>query len=140
MRYRFITLLITLAIFSMPLRAQNSIDNLIDTYDTMGKTTFTSVVDRNKKTNKIQRIVKVLEVENDYVIKFYKAFEAEKNNCSSYKQTIDSINVTTIMTTDENKATRIYMLQHPNGHNNRESYITHKIPFKVSAITKFKNN
>ena len=118
--------------------AQNSIDKMVESYSTIGKSTFTSAVDRDKATRKVNKVVNVLEISTGDVNKFIEAFEAEKSKCTSYKKTEDADNRTVILTMEDIKSNRIYILQY------RVTSINNKyiepIPlqnFKVSIIIKY---
>lgn len=57
--------------------AQNSIDRLVENYSSVGQSKFTSAVERDPKTRKIQRVVKVLELTNADINRFAAAFKRE---------------------------------------------------------------
>lgn len=113
MKHLFLlALILFLQAEAIPLSAQNRIDDMLGSYSTIGQSTLTSAVERNKKTREIEKVVKVLEAKGNNLHSFISAFEQEKDNCASYKKTVDGKNVTIMMTTETEKDKRIYMLQY----------------------------
>ena len=68
------TLLVGLAASAF---SQNSIDRLVENHSSVGQSKFTSAVERDPKTRKIQRVVKVLELTNADISRFAAAFRRE---------------------------------------------------------------
>ena len=68
------TLLVGLAASAF---SQNSIDRLVENHSSVGRSKFTSAVERDPKTRKIQRVVKVLELSDADVSRFAAAFRRE---------------------------------------------------------------
>lgn len=92
--------------------AQNSIDVLVDKYSTLGSSTFTSVVERNPTTRKMQKMVKMLKLEGMASSEtFCKAFRKESSS-GSLVENIDKEYTTMLLTVEQPKATRIYMIKY----------------------------
>lgn len=140
MKYLLILLSFLLTVGAIPLSAQNKIDDMVDTYYAMGKSTLTSAVERDNKTKKITKVVKVLDVDKGYVNSFIKAFEEEKSKSASYKQTLNGNEVTTVLTTENDKSNRIYMLQYNVSTGTYTTMPAFGSPFKVSIVVKFKKS
>lgn len=140
MKYLLILLSFLLTVGAIPLSAQNKIDDMVDTYYAMGKSTLTSAVERDNKTKKITKVVKVLDVDKGYVNSFIKAFEEEKSKSASYKQTLNGNEVTTVLTTENDKSNRIYMLQYNVSTGTYTTMPVFGSPFKVSIVVKFKKS
>ncbi len=120
MNHKQILLLsILLLAYAIPLSAQNRIDDMLGSYSTTGQSTLTSAVERNKKTNQIEKVVKVLEAKGSGLHNFISAFDQEKDKCASYKKTVDGNKVTIMMTSENDKDKRIYMLQYRITENDR---------------------
>lgn len=90
--------------------AQNGIDNLVENISTVGNSTFTSAVERDSKTHRIIKVVKKLSLEGTTSHKLRKAFEAEKHS-GTFTEKCESNVRTLMLTTQDAKATRIYMLR-----------------------------
>lgn len=139
MKYRLLLLISLLtAAGAIPLAAQNRIDSMVDTYSTMGRSTLTSAVERNKRTKKIEKIVKVLEISNGSAYKFIKAFDNEKQAGESYRQSVDGNEITRVITTENDSCNRIYMLQYRVNDSSFPNMIKTNAPFKVSIVIKYK--
>ena len=112
---RNVTITILLLMLSIPLTgmAQNSIDELVDRYSTLGSSTFTSTVVRDPETRQITKVVKTLKVDSPSVSKFIKAFEQEaKKNDTHTSVECDEKSV--VITSPGPTANRIYMLKYKN--------------------------
>lgn len=105
----FFTLCASL-LFAVAAQAQNSIDNLVDDFSTLGSSKFTSVVERNPKTRQVVKVVKVLEVPGIQVGKLRNAFLKEKNT-GNFSYSKDGHEETMTLTTETRKKVRIYMLR-----------------------------
>lgn len=94
----------------MPCRAQNSIDRLVEDFSTLGSAKFTSVVDRDPKTRRVQKVVKELQLPGIQGSKFLKAFEDESRKQSSTRQQDGDV-LTMTITQESPRQMRIYMLR-----------------------------
>lgn len=103
-----------LALMLMPLfaAAQNSIDHMVDELSTIGGAEFTSVVQRNPKTRAIEKVVKKLEIGGVNSKKFINAFKNEAKRNKTTTTTHSDGEVTTIITTSNQKTNRIYMIKY----------------------------
>ncbi len=90
--------------------AQNSIDEIVENFSTLGSSRFTSVVDRDPKTRKIIKVVKVLEVQRHQTDKLRKVFLREKDN-GSFSHVKDGREETMTLTVESPERVRIYMLR-----------------------------
>ena len=62
MKYQFIVWLGLSLLLSIPLRAQNSIDRMVEEYSAIGGSKFTSAVERDPNTSRVKKVVKRLVV------------------------------------------------------------------------------
>lgn len=99
-----LTSLITAAV------AQNSIDGLIDNYSSVGMSKFTSAVERDPRTHKVLKVVKVLQLEQIGIKDFIKAFKGEAKT-GDFSEKYDDDGCTLMLTTQNAKQNRIYMLR-----------------------------
>ena len=60
--------------------AQNSIDRQVERYSAIGQSRFTSAVERDPRTRRVQKVVKVLELYDKGVKALIDAFKAESSN------------------------------------------------------------
>lgn len=125
MRYRILllTALLWLCVWST-LGAQNRIDELMDNYTSVGSSVFTSAVERDPATRKVQKIVKSLTLRGDIVNKFVRAFEEEKYS-GKYYRSEDSGKVLVTLTTESSEEKRLYVLTYKGrGYYSGDIYIT----------------
>lgn len=90
--------------------AQNHIDELVENFSSVGKSTFTSAVERDTDTRRIKKVVKKLTLEGNKSHELRRAFEAEKHSGSFTEKLEDGVH-TIILTTQNDKTNRIYMLR-----------------------------
>lgn len=107
---RKIATIIIAILFCVTAQAQNRIDELIDNLSTSGNTTFTSIVTRNKRTRKVEKVVKYAEIQNS-ARKFVDAFKQESQKHDYLEKTEGGITTTNI-TIDSQKQKRIYIIQY----------------------------
>jgi len=110
---RIINRLVTLCLFllmGIAAQAQNSIDELVDNISTLGSSKFTSVVERDPKTRRINKVVKVLQVPGIQVGKLRKVFLKEKDS-GNFSHTKDNREETMTLTVESSERVRIYMLR-----------------------------
>ena len=110
-RYLF-TLLCALAL--MPgAWAQNAIDKAVEQHATLGSSRFTSAVERDPETRAVQKVVKVLETSHDS--KLVQLFKTEMESGKYEKSVRSDKNYprqTLVLTTSDERQTRIYMLDY----------------------------
>lgn len=106
---RIVALILTI-LFCVTTQAQNRIDELIDNLSTSGNTTFTSIVTRNKRTKKVEKVVKYAEITGS-ARKFVNAFEQESQKHDYLEKTEGGITTINI-TIDGKKQKRIYIIQY----------------------------
>ncbi len=107
---KMISTLCVSLLFAVAAQAQNSIDNLVDDFSTLGSSKFTSVVERNPKTRQVVKVVKVLEVPGIQAGKLRNAFLKEKDT-GSFSHAKDGHEETMTLTTETREKVRIYMLR-----------------------------
>lgn len=115
--------------------AQNRIDRFVDNESTIGRSKFTSVVERDPKTHEVVRVVKVRELTRGIDINACQGtFEAESKT-GRFSHNIDANDLHTLLLAVEgDRQDRIYMLQY-----------TGKQPLqgkdgKVTVVIRMKNN
>lgn len=115
--------------------AQNRIDRFVDNESTIGRSKFTSVVERDPKTHEVVRVVKVRELTRGIDINACQGtFEAESKT-GRFSHNIDANDQHTLLLAVEgDRQDRIYMLQY-----------TGKQPLqgkdgKVTVVIRMKNN
>ena len=93
--------------------AQNRIDRFVDNESTIGRSKFTSVVERDPKTQEVVRVVKVRELTRGIDINTCQGiFEAE-SKMGRFSHNIDADDRHTLLLAFEGKQQdRIYMLQY----------------------------
>lgn len=112
---RFLSLLVAV-LMAVAVQAQNSIDRMVERYGSVGNFTFTTAVQRNPQTRKVEKVVKKLEVSHQPgVRKFVEAFRAEAKRHSNATTRRRDGSVTTILTAEGATSNRIYMLKHDDG-------------------------
>ncbi|MCM1313551.1 MAG: DUF5024 domain-containing protein [Bacteroides sp.] len=109
--------------------AQNKIDEAVDNFSSAGTSTFTSVVERNPKTHKVNKVVKVLKLNSFHGCSAINtAFEKEKQNGSVVTQT-DGKTTTVTITQENDNEIRIYSLNYMTI-NKRNNVVTIIIKYK----------
>ncbi len=111
---RIITIILLIISSLCHLSAQNSIDKMVEQFSTVGDSKFTSVVDRDPSTHKIQKVVKILQVDQLGANKFVKAFRNESKNGTYSEEKKDGELVITLYTKGE-KSNRVYVLSAKGG-------------------------
>ena len=114
-RYIFLWLISLMAVAG--LSAQNCIDRFVDNENTIGRSKYTSVVERDPQTREVVRVVKVRELSRGIDISTCQdLFEAE-NKTGRYAHNIDADNRhTLILAVEGDRKDRIYMLQYTGKH------------------------
>ena len=65
MKYQFIVWLGLSLLLSIPLRAQNSIDRMVEEYSAIGGSKFTSAVERDPNTRRVKKATRVYLLKYD---------------------------------------------------------------------------
>ena len=97
--------------FSAWLRAQNSIDEVVDNFSTVGSSTYTSAIERDPQTRKVVRVVKTLETRGQVVSDLIRAFQKERET-GTFSRKEENEEVTMILATENEGGNRVYMLQY----------------------------
>ena len=97
--------------FSAWLRAQNSIDEVVDNFSTVGSSTYTSAIERDPQTRKVVRVVKTLETRGQVVSDLIRAFQKERET-GTFSRKEENEEVTMILATENDGGNRVYMLQY----------------------------
>ena len=97
--------------FSAWLRAQNSIDEVVDNFSTVGSSTYTSAIERDPQTRKVVRVVKTLETRWQVVSDLIRAFQKERET-GTFSRKEENEEVTMILATENEGGNRVYMLQY----------------------------
>ena len=97
--------------FSAWLRAQNSIDEVVDNFSTVGSSTYTSAIERDLQTHKVVRVVKTLETRGQVVSDLIRAFQKERET-GTFSRKEENEEVTMILATENEGGNRVYMLQY----------------------------
>ena len=90
--------------------AQNEIDRMVENYSSTGRSTFTSAVERNPRTRKIVKVVKVLSTSDPGARRFVSVFRRLARSGSS-TETRKNGRLTMTLATSSARSNRIYMLQ-----------------------------
>ena len=118
-------------LFAINLSAQNAIDKAVEEYSSIGKSTFTSAVERDPQTRKVQKVVKVLEPTDMTINRLRRAF-LEEQNSGQFNVVTNDEEETMMLTVDNSKEVRIYQLIYKG---KRASYRDGKL----TVIIKYKN-
>lgn len=125
--------MVALTAFSVCGVAQNSIDNLVDKYSSVGRSKFTSAVERDPNTRKVQKVVKVLELYENGIKKLINAFRWEAST-GNFSEKREKDGLTLVLTIQKGKQNRVYMLRGYGGYGGENSYDR----CKVTVIVKYK--
>lgn len=106
-------ILLTLACATLTATAQNRIDSFVDNESTIGRSKYTSVVERDPDTHEVTRVVKVRELTKGIDInKCKETFEAERETGRFTHKVEDGERHTLILAVEGEQRNRIYMLQY----------------------------
>ena len=106
-------ILLTLAFATMTAAAQNRIDSFVDNESTLGRSKYTSVVERDPDTREVTRVVKVRELTKGIDIsKCKETFEAERATGRFTHNVEYGERNTLILAIEGKQRNRIYMLQY----------------------------
>ena len=90
--------------------AQNKIDQLVESFSTIGSATFTSVVERDPQTRQVQKVVKVLKINGGQATELRSAFLKERESGNFTEQKSDNEQTLTL-NCENKKQVRIYLLR-----------------------------
>lgn len=97
--------------FTTLLGAQNSIDDVVDNFSTVGSSTYTSVIERDPQSRQVIKVVKTLETRGNVVNDLIDAFNKERET-GSFSRKEENNEVTMILATENKGSNRVYMLQY----------------------------
>lgn len=93
--------------------AQNRIDRFVDNESTIGRSKFTSVVERDPKTREVVRVVKVRELTRGIDINACQEYFEAESKTGRFSHNIDADDRHTLLLAVEGESRdRIYMLQY----------------------------
>ncbi len=130
MKIKILLCMLGMLFTTLAISAQNSIDKAVDEYSSIGKSTFTSAVERDPKTRKVLKVVKVLQPTDITINKLRKAFLQEKEN-GQFSIMVNDEEETMTLTVENEKENRVYMIKYAN----RRSLFTNG---KVTIIIRYK--
>ncbi len=109
---RKIIFVLTTLVIPLVAMAQNSVDEMMGQYSTIGSSQYSSIIQRNSKTHEVEKVVKKLIVEGVNSKKVINCFnkEAKQNKTTNTSRSNDI--VTTIFTTSNAKSNHIYMMKY----------------------------
>lgn len=129
---RLLFIMVALTVFSVCAVAQNSIDDLVDWYSSVGRSKFTSAVERDPKTRKVQKVVKVLELHENGIKKLIKAFRQEAST-GNFSEKREEDGLTLVLTVQTAKQSRVYMFRGYGNYGGESNYSR----CKVTVIVKY---
>ncbi len=137
MMKRLLFILAVLLTQALATRAQNQIDNLVNSFSAVSSSKYTSAVERNPKTRAIVKVVKILEMDYANVNPLVNAFRttASEGNFSERKEG-SALTMTLCVTTS--RQNRIYMLRIPEYYDISCRNGTSKTACRVTIIVKNK--
>ena len=91
--------------------AQNSIDEVVDNFSTVGSSTYNSAIERDPQTRQVIKVVKTLETRGKVVNDLIDAFNKERET-GSFSRKEENNEVTMILATENKGGNRVYMLQY----------------------------
>lgn len=130
MKIKVLLCMLGMLFTTLAISAQNSIDKAVDEYSSIGKSTFTSAVERDPKTRKALKVVKVLQPTDMSINKLRKAFLQEQEN-GQFSIMVNGEEETMTLTVENEKENRVYMMQYAN----RRTSFTNG---KVTIIIRYK--
>ncbi|MCR4764581.1 MAG: DUF5024 domain-containing protein, partial [Bacteroidaceae bacterium] len=80
MRLKSLFCTLIMLITTLSISAQNAIDKAVDEYSSIGKSTFTSAVERDPQTRKVLKVVKVLKPTDTTINRLRRASLEEQKN------------------------------------------------------------
>mgnify|MGYP002624040677 FL=1 len=113
MRLKSLFCTLIMLITTLSISAQNAIDKAVDEYSSIGKSTFTSAVERDPQTRKVLKVVKVLQPTDITINKLRKAFLNEQEN-GQFSIMSNEQEETMTLTVENPKENRVYMMKYTN--------------------------
>jgi len=103
-----------LVMLSASVQAQNSIDELVDNFSTMGTSTYTSAIERDPETHQVVKVVKTLETRGSIISNLIRAFQKEqdKGNIQGEGKYEGEEDKVMFLATEDDKSSRVYMLKY----------------------------
>ena len=114
---------------------QNSIDRLVDDYSAVGRSKFTSAVERDPNTRKIQKVVKVLELSDADAGSFSAAFKREKGTGDFTEKRTEN-GVTTVLTVRGKGQNRVYVMRCDGPYSTRKAGTRYSL-VKITVIVNY---
>lgn len=111
MKLKMLICTMALLLTTLGLSAQNAIDKAVDEYSSIGKSTFTSAVERDPNTRKVLKVVKVLIPTDMTISKLRKAFFSEQEN-GQFSLMSNEDEETMTLTVETDKENRVYMMKY----------------------------
>ena len=130
MKIKVLLCMLGMLFTTLAISAQNSIDKAVDEYSSIGKSTFTSAVERDPKTRKVLKVVKILQPTDMTINKLRKAFLQEQEN-GQFSIMVNGEEETMTLTVENEKENRVYMMK----------FVNHRSSFtngKVTIIIRYK--
>ena len=105
---------IWLLLLSATVQAQNSIDELVENFSTVGSSSYTSAIERDPQTHQVVKVVKTLETRGHIISDLINAFKKEREKVliqgeGKYEGAEDQV---MFLATEDEKASRVYMLKY----------------------------
>ena len=113
MRLKMFLCTLVMLCTTLGLSAQNAIDKAVDEYSSIGKSTFTSAVERDPNTRKVLKVVKVLQPTDITINRLRRAFLEEQKN-GQFSLVTNEEEETMTLTVENEKENRVYMMQYTN--------------------------
>ncbi len=123
MKIKVLLCMLGMLFTTLAISAQNSIDKAVDEYSSIGKSTFTSAVERDPKTRKVLKVVKILQPTDMSINKLRKAFLQEQEN-GQFSIMVNGEEETMTLTVENEKENRVYMMKYAN---HRSSFTNGKV-------------
>lgn len=114
---------------------QNSIDRLVEDCSSVGRSKFTSAVERDPKTRKIQKVVKVLELSDADAGSFSAAFKREKGTGDFIEKRTEN-GITMVLTVRGKGQNRVYALRCDGSCSSRKAGTRYRL-VKVTVIVSY---
>lgn len=114
---------------------QNSIDRLVEDCSSVGRSKFTSVVERDPNTRKIQKVVKVLELSDADAGSFSAAFKREKGTGDFIEKRTEN-GITMVLTVRGKGQNRVYALRCDGPCSSRKAGTRYRL-VKVTVIVSY---
>mgnify|MGYP003198383988 FL=1 len=114
---------------------QNSIDRLVEDCSSVGRSKFTSAVERDPNTRKIQKVVKVLELSDADAGSFSAAFKREKGTGDFIEKRTEN-GITMVLTVRGKGQNRVYALRCDGPCSSRKAGTRYRL-VKVTVIVSY---